>query len=357
MDQLSKSESTSISGNLPWHKRFTRFFPVLAFLGGFVWDSITLGKIVQSSDLWILFAYWVVAFLVLIILGRNPSEKWQPKLTYAVQFCFGSLFSALVVFYFKSSGSIYTFLFVLILAAILISNEFLKDRYSRLGVSWTLFCLSGTMYLNFLIPHVVHGVGVIWFLLSCVLGFAPVYALWRMASQPGRLSLIAPVVVSLALVFAWFVDVIPPVPMVMKQNIVCKAFEKIEGDYTCLQPTPGILERLGLKDQIVYHAPGEKLFLLSSVFGPSKVEVELEQRWMWEDPVSGEWQKRGSVPFLMRGGRESGWRLYSNKQIMEPGYWRVVTALKDGAEIGQIEFVVPEAVEPEGVEYDRVRLK
>lgn len=342
--------------SLPWYKRLTRFFPVIAFLGGFVWDSVTLGAIVQSSDLWLLFGYWAVAFGVLVILGRNPVEKWRSKLTFVVQFCFGSLFSALVVFYFKSSGSIYALLFVVVLAGILISNEFLKDRYSRLGVAWTMFCLSGTMYLNFLIPHIVHGLGSIWFLISCILGFVPLFALWKWSVQPGKLSLIAPLAVSLALVGSWFMDLIPPVPMVMKQNLVCKAFEKIEGDYTCLQPAPGILVELGLLSPTIYHAPGEKLFLLSSVFGPTQVEADLEHRWQWQEPVSGAWQDRGRVPFSMRGGRESGWRLYSNKQILEPGFWRVSTALKDGAEIGTIEFQIPEGVEPEGVEYQRVKL-
>lgn len=357
MEQLRKTTASMDSQPLPLHKRLARFFPALAFLGGFVWDSVTLGAIVQSSDLWMLFGYWALAFLVLVWLGRNPPEKWRSKLTFLAQFCFGSLFSALVVFYFKSSGSIYALLFVLLLAGILISNEFLKDRYSRLGVAWTMFCLSGTMYLNFLIPHIVHGVGVVWFLISCVLGFLPVYGLWKWSSQPGRLSLVAPAVVSLALAGSWFLDIIPPVPMVMKQNIACKAFEKIEGEYTCLQPTPGILVKLGLKSPTVYHTPGEKLFVLSSVFGPTRVEVDLEHRWQWQEPISGAWLDRGRVPFQMRGGRESGWRLYSNKQILDPGYWRVAIALKDGAEIGSTEFIVPIGGEPEGVEYVRMILK
>jgi len=332
-------------------------FPAAAFLGGFLWDSITLGKMVQGSDLWMMFGYWVISFGVLLMLAlRVWPPKWESRITWLVQFCFGSIFSAMVVCYFKSSGSIYTLLFVLILVAVLVANEFLQNKYTKITLSWSLLCLSGSMYLNFQLPYLVHSVGTVWFLLSCALAFLPAWAVWKL-SKRDRSSLIPPAFVTIGLVLCWFLDLIPPVPMVLKQTIICKGFERISGEYTCLEPEQSFMKtHFGLGDFEIYHAPGEVIYALSSVFGPNDLEAHLEHRWKWLDP-SGEWMERGRVPFTMRGGRISGWRLYSNKQSLEPGFWRLETALRDGAVIGSVEFKVPESPEPAGTVYQRVPLK
>ena len=98
-------------------QKVRKVLPAASFFGGFTWDSITLGKLVQTSDLAILLLYYLASLVFLILLAAEPgkflnrswSEAWQNRFTYAVQFCFGSLFSALVVCYFKSSASVGAF--------------------------------------------------------------------------------------------------------------------------------------------------------------------------------------------------------------------------------------------------------
>ena len=41
----------------PFVKKAEKFFPAIAFLGGFFWDSVTLGQMVENSDLIFLLAY------------------------------------------------------------------------------------------------------------------------------------------------------------------------------------------------------------------------------------------------------------------------------------------------------------
>ncbi|HSQ41990.1 MAG TPA: DUF2914 domain-containing protein, partial [Fibrobacteraceae bacterium] len=305
--------------------------------------------------LWILSGYWAAAFLALLFLGRNPGAAWQRRFTWVVQFCFGSLFSALVVFYFRSSGSLFTLISVAILVILLLLNEALKDRYERLGLSWSIFCLSGTMFLNFLVPHLVHSVGTIWFVLSTLLGFLPIYVLWKLSHRSAT-ALLAPLAVSVGIFGFWALDLLPPVPLVMKQNIVCRNFEHQGGDYTCLAPQQGFLVRMGLADFKIYQGD-EPTFVLSSVFAPTQVTADLEHRWEKLDEVKNEWKDYGRVPFHMQGGRAAGWRLYSNKQTLEPGYWRVQTAVRDGAVVGYTEFRVLPGSDPEGTPYERVMLK
>ena len=45
------------------------FFSVLAFFGGFLWDALTIGFSVASTDLWILSGYLTAAGGILWWLG------------------------------------------------------------------------------------------------------------------------------------------------------------------------------------------------------------------------------------------------------------------------------------------------
>ena len=331
-----------------------RFLPALAFVGGFVWDTLTLGRVVTSSDLTILGLYYLGAYLGVILLGREWGEKARSRLAAGVQFCFGGLFSALVVFYFKSSGSLGGFLVVAALVLLLVANEFLHSRYARIGLSWSLLCLVGIMYFNFVLPHLVHGIGAFWFLLSTALACALLWLPWKISGRspwhlawPGSMAL-------LAVVF-YFVGIVPPVPLVVKQHLVCKHFERSGKEWSCMEPVPGLLAGLGLGPRELYRTPGEPLYYLSSVFAPSHVEALLEHRWYHRD-ASGDWRLLTTVPMAMVGGREEGWRLHSLKQNLEPGLWRVETALQGGAVVGRSEFFLPPSPEAEGSSYRKVLL-
>ena len=76
-------------------------------------------------------------------LDREWSAEWRQRFSWAVQFCFGSLFSALVVCYFKSSGSLASFILVILLAILLVGNEFLQKKYESFGVSLAFLSLLG----------------------------------------------------------------------------------------------------------------------------------------------------------------------------------------------------------------------
>ncbi len=263
------------------------------------------------------------------------------------------LFSALVVFYFKSSGAWPGFLMVGSLACLLILNEFLHTRYTRIGLSWSLLCLVGIMYLNFVLPHLVHSVSVFWFLLSTLVGFALILLPWKLSGR-NRWFLLPPAGVAVILTVAYFAGIVPPVPLVVKQHMVCKQFNRTAG-WWCMEPEPSLGASLGFSKPEIYHTPQEKIHYLSSIFAPSHVEAELEHRWFYHDTTTG-WQPFEVIPFKMVGGRDEGWRLHSNKASVKPGLWRVETALRGGAVVGRTEFIIPALPEPDGVVYKRREL-
>lgn len=333
-----------------------KFFPAIAFSGGFLWDSLTMGRVVSTLDLWVLVAYYIGAGLSLAIMAGGYRQEWNRRLTLLLQFFFGGLFSALVIFYFKSSRSLGAFIVVGILVILLIANEFLKDKYDNRVVSWALFCLSGTMYLNFLIPHIASSVNYLWFYIGSSVSFIIVLMIWRLSSTPPR-TLASPIAVTISSLFLYGFQVIPPVPLVLKQDFACKDFSREKKEYRCKVEEQGFFANTGLTSNKIHFTKGEKIYYLSSIFAPSKVKVDLEHRWWMWDEVEGEWALKFKLSLPMTGGRENGWRTYSYVQnAAKKGLWKVETALKDGAVLGYRSFKLESAMKDASYKMNSVQL-
>ncbi len=376
-----------------------KFFPAFAFLGGFSWDSMTIGSKVYGSDLIFLSFYYLVAlFSISFIATRKVvdcsddlneedsnneevsntkilqnfyhralsyewPQTWIDRLTWLVQFCFGNLYSALVICYFKSSGSIASFIIVLVLAALLVGNEFLKEKYENFGVCLAFFCLLGTMFFNFLIPHLVHGMGTFWFFLSTLLSAGICYLLWKesslkTSSEGSRYKrfLIAPISISFVLIIAYLANWIAPVPLVLKQQIVCKNFDR--ETYSCDVDKLDFWQRVGLKGSTIHKEDGDEIYFMSSVYAPAELKAPIEFRWYYKEPSTNKFKltdKITSSRMIIRGGRDQGYRSYSKKKNIPVGTYRVETAYKDGAVIGSETFRVLEGIPKQGFVRDSLR--
>lgn len=360
----------------PSVQRIMKFFPAIAFLGGFGWDSITLGRMVYGSDLLFLLAYYLGALILVVLLSahlehpegwtperiqalkaeqnsetivvrhrlldREWSKTWKDRFTWAVQFCFGGLFSALVVCYFKSSGSLASLILVILLACLLVGNEFLKKRYESFGVSLAFFCLLGTMFMNFTIPHLVHSIGFIWFFLSTLASLGICILIWK-ASRRRKTVLVAPIAISVLLVVAYLMNWVPPVPLVMKNQMACQNFDK--ADYSCDADAPGFLQKMGLKSPSVHRKPDSEVYLLTSIYAPAELKAEIEYLWYYKNPETGTYELKDRISsgrMVIKGGRENGFRSFSKKKNVPAGRYRVETAFKNGAVIGATTFDVVE---------------
>ena len=275
-------------------------------------------------------------------LDREWSETWKNRFSWAVQFCFGSLFSALVVCYFKSSGSIASLILVILLAILLVGNEFLQKKYESFGVSLAFLCLLGTMFLNFTIPYLVHRIGLVLFVCSTLLSLG-ICVFIQKVSRRSKKVLIAPIAISVALITAYVMNWVPPVPLVLKQQVACINFDKT--DYSCDVDAPSFLQKIGLKSSSVHRDPDMPLYYLSSVYAPADLKAEIEYRWYYKGPNDATYKLTDRVSsgrMRINGGREMGYRSYSKKTNAPAGKYRVETAFKDGAVIGALAFEVEE---------------
>jgi hypothetical protein len=92
--------------------------------------------------------------------------------------------------------------------------------------------------------------------------------------------------------------------------------------------------------------PGEKVYLYSAVFAPYRLTTPIAHLWKWYDPKSRQWVLQQRVGFIIRGGREEGYRAYSFHSQPKPGAWQVNIVTADGRSIGQVRFDVQPAAQP-----------
>lgn len=336
---------------LPAFSTLRRYLPAIAFFGGFLWDALTLGRSVNTMDLWLLTGYLALAAGILWFLGRREAQAateaqetrpwWRESGPYLLlQFCFGGLFSALFIFYFKSSSHFLAGLWVLGLGVLLVANEFLEDRYRRFTLTWALFGLCAMLLLNFVLPHVVGGISWVWFVLSTLAGAGLAHALRH--KTPGRPGRIKPAWgVAAGLLFAYLIDAIPPVPLVARDIAVGHGLEKTGTEYRLKQEkTPWWVFWREVESEI-HLAPGEKLYCISAIFAPSGLTARLYHHWEQDDPKEG-WTTRSRIGFGLAGGRQGGYRGYTFKQNLSPGDWRVSVETEDGRTVGVREFSISE---------------
>lgn len=347
-----------------WYQHILKlgdFFPAIFFFGGFAWDALTIGRNVAAQDLYIFGAYLLAAGLILYVIGRPGYiladtanlPEWLGKLYarfhlsnlhwpnfpyFLLQFIFGNLLSSLFILYFKSSSHWLAWLMSLLLGVLLVANEYLEDEYKRFTLSWALFGFCAMLLCNFALPFLLGSIHPIWFYLSTLLGAGAAH--WLYKNTPNHFGSIAPVwLIAAALMLAYVVDMIPPVPLVKRDIQVGTHFEKVAGEYRVLQDKAPwwIFWRSTLNS--VHIKDGEPVYCVSAVFAPSGLEAKLYHNWQHYDANKG-WVTASRIGFNLAGGRNNGFRGYTFKQNVVYGEWRVKVETENARTIAVHEFMI-----------------
>lgn len=315
-----------------------RYAPAAFFIGGFVWDAVTLGRTIRPVDLFVVLGYLTGAAAILVAIGRDVTFRGSHYLGDILQFFFGGVFSALFIFYFLSSSSLAGYVVVLLLAAVLVGNEFVGSRYSELTVSWAFFMLSAIMFFNFALAHLFRSISTFWFYVGTLVAVALVLAL-RTATTRGTGSIVPAIVVAAAMLFFHAINIIPPVPLVKKQMLIAHELEKRGNSYVARVESPEW--RVWRTSARTFHRTGdERVYCFTSVFVPRGIRTTIRHRWQLFDESRDEWTTTGTPSFPITGGREGGFRGYTYKQNVVPGRWRVIAESESGAAIGIITFEI-----------------
>lgn len=364
-DEPSLLASNSFQTAIQWLvKRAKLSLPILFFIGGFIWDAITIGHQVVMTDIAIFAVYVTLAGWIMHQLA-TPAEWWQrcrqrlgrwrwldQKMSgwpmhdwpyWILQFLFGSLLSALFILYFKSSSDGLAWVLTLLLGIMLIANEFLESEYRRLTLCWSMFGLCSMLFFNFAFPYLLGSVHAVWFYLSTLVGVLASYALYRHA--PRHSGSIWPVwLMGALLMLAYRFDMIPPVPLVKQAVVVAYAVEKTpQGYWLTLEKSPWWQFWRVDSDRLVL-TPGARLVCFSAVFAPKGLHTRLLHNW--EKFERNHWVSYGAPGFQLAGGRDGGYRGYTYKSNLSDGKWRVRIQNEAGQTIAINQFTVSITAQP-----------
>ena len=266
-----------------------------------------------------------------------------------MQFLLGGLLSSYVVFYFKSVSWSQTQFFFILLVALLVGNEFLHHRLGNPQLLATLFFFCAFSFLAFFLPIVLARVGTGVFLLSGVLSLGLalfVFALAFPVRAAGWFRKMAPVSACVAITYVllnafYFANLIPPVPLALKGAGMYHLVRKTADGYEVHYVAPPAYRFWKKWDDPFLLTPGESAYCFTSIFAPRRIRVPVHHEWRRYQPGTG-WVTTDRIAFAISGGREGGYRGFSNKRLVAPGRWRVEVATEDGAILGRIDFTVEE---------------
>lgn len=341
-------------------EKYKSYLPAAFFIGGFLFDLLTLSRIDESLQLIQQLIYLLVigAFLVVEKMPKTESffsvgkksKIWSYRHE-ATHFLLGSLLSAYMIFYFKSSSIWNSFIFISLLAAILILNEFEKIKGLGDSIRFSLFSLCSASYFIILVPILWNYLGFLTFLFGVSFSGVFVYLYIHAISKYSQIEkkkiishMLLPTLATHGLfVLLYIFRVLPPVPLSLEKVGIYHNIQKSGPEYQLYYDRP-FWKFWQKGEQHFIAQPGDKIYCFTSIFAPAFFKDRVQMEW-WLSTKNG-WQKTDSVPLEISGGSEKGFRGYTFKSNYDAGDWQIRVVTSDAREIGRIYLTVEKSATP-----------
>ncbi len=349
-----------------FYKKIKKYFEknagrisILFFLGGFLFDNLTLQRIDSLTANLVLLSYLFLAlfFIFLNNIGdyRGIRNTFLYKIyTFApaiIQFSFGALFSGYVIFYTRSSSFFDSWPFLLLLYFLFIANEKLRSQYEKFNVQMTIFYFAILSFSIFYIPILFKKMNYLIFILSWIFSLILIFLILKYFYQkiPNLLKFKIKIIFSIFSIilifnFLYFAKLLPPVPLSVKEIGVYHLVER-DADFFYLaadEKRKWFLPENWFKN-IFHWKKGEDIYVYASIFAPTGFETDVWFIWYWFNPKTEKWKKMSSYKQHLIGGRDNGYRTKSKiRQKARPGKWKVYLISNTGAVIDRINFEVRE---------------
>ncbi len=335
--------------------KYERHISSVALFGGFILDSLTLRRIDLFLENLVLFSYILIAGVGIIFSNLYAGGVWKGKhverihsfFPIMIQFAFGGLFSGFLVFYSRSASFISSWPFMLVLVGLFIGNEVFKKYYLRLTFQVSVYFFVLFSYFIFYVPVLVGRMGDIIFLISGALSLIVIgiffYILSRIVPKPFKESK-KYIALSIGAIFLvvnifYFTNILPPIPLSLKEaDAYHKVTRTMEG-YEVLKEAERA-KNFFKRRPTIHIAPGESVYLYSSVFAPTALNTNIVHHWQYYNEQTQSWTTISRVTFTIVGGRDGGYRGYSIKSNTFTGLWRVNVETARGQLIGRETFTI-----------------
>jgi hypothetical protein len=324
-----------------------RHWLTVSFFVGFIVDNLTLNRVDQLFDNVVLASYVILAMASLFVLyaataGRVPEQyepyvrAWAPL---ATQFAFGGLLSGMLIFYGRSGSWFSSWPFLLVMFAVIYGNETITQRAQRLLFNLVILFVGVFLYVVLIVPVLTGYMGAWVFVASGVVALAVMYgfiALLKLVvpnfmRANTRLAVFAIGIAYAGMNFLYFANIIPPIPLSLKELGIYHLVEKVdENTYSLTYEKGKWSEPFKDSDKTFHYQVGDTVYCFASVFAPTRLHTEIFHRWEYYVPEDKEWRTHGRFSYSIGGGRGEGFRGYTLIESVTEGTWRctVETARK-----------------------------
>ena len=336
---------------LKFYQRHSVLVSLLVFILGFLFDLYTLKRIDDISSLIKQGTYLTLigALLVLEIQVKLGGRKLNGHLSrfwayhdLVIHFFFGSLLRAYTIFYYTSASAITSFLFILLVGGLMLANEIPRIQKYGLPLRIMLYNVCALSFFAYFYPILLGHVGSTPFHYAVLSSFIILTSVWLFQKKTKVMTfqvMIPTLGMHLVYILAYYLALIPPVPLAIKKMDLYYEVTKSQGNYFGKHLREDwSLWNLNFARKF-YVRPGDKVMILLSIFSPDSFEDRIFLKWYIEDSKSG-WHLEDTIPLNIIGGRDQGFRGLAYKQYYRPGTWRVLVETSDGREVGRVNLEI-----------------
>lgn len=336
----------------------------IAFACGFVVDALTLTRIDLLYENFVFVSYLVLSLVGILLVHSVETRLFAPKillrvrawLPALVQFPLGGLFSGFLIFYTKSASIFTSWPFLAVILALFVGNEFFHKRYEKLVFQISLFYFALFSYVVLVTPIVLHTIGTSTFVFAGILSLLIISLILKLIQRlfPKLFAQGSPLIwriigaTYIAFNILYFTNIIPPVPLALKEIGVYHSVIRSDGGYLATYEKPEWYEAWRDTSGVYHRTQGEAVYCFSSIFAPTHLRTQIYHSWQ-RRTAEGKWVRESRIPFTIEGGRDSGYRGYTFKQNLTDGPWRCVVETERQQVIGQTKFNIVPAGEPESL--------
>ncbi|MFB9051571.1 DUF2914 domain-containing protein [Formosa undariae] len=347
------------SGLRKFIRRHQKYAPILFFIGGFIFDTLTLGRIDRLYDLSVLCLHMTSLSITLYLFNLVDDGTWKNTFLerfeiyfpLVIQFFFGGLSSAYVVYFSRSVSLSRTASFFIILVVLLFANEFLKKRISNKYLQFSIYYFISFTFFSFMIPVFIRQMSPTIFIISGVVSLACTLLLITFIYRKSpstraeiHLGKLTGIIISIYILINtfYFFKLIPPVPLALQTGIVAHNIVAENGKYVVTYEEKKEFVFWRDHSSKFIHNPNEPVYVFSSIFAPTALKKSIIHRWEWYDEKSEEWIVSDNIKYDITGGRNDGYRGYTYKRNIKSGLWRVEVLTEEELLLGVIDFEIIE---------------
>jgi hypothetical protein len=341
-----------------FYEKYERFLVPAFLLIGFLLDVITFKSLQIETTFIILGVYAFVAGASIIYTSFYDGRKTPPQnivlrylrigMPLLSQLALGSMLSSALLFYWFSGSLSASWPILVFVAILMVTSEVFRHIYLRPTVQIGFYAFILFSYFSILFPFLFTSLSAFVFLLGGTASYFIMLAIVSVlryvsetAAQKKRRMFAAVTLVFFGMNALYFLNVIPPLPLAIRDAGVYYSVRRNWDGYTLVGDKEVFPANI-LPGQTLKSPADGTLYVYTEIFAPANLSTTIYHRWEYKDQATGKWTTRARPSFLLYGGRLPGYRGYTRNTHVSAGSWRVTVETERGQSLGRIPFTVVE---------------